>query len=128
MAKKDWTQFTWDSERVINLLAEARKKQGYILAKGESVNLKEVGEFLAEEAINTSEIEGEKLNNISVRSSVARRLGLPTAGLPDIKKETDGLIELLIDATGNYSSRLTKEKLFSWQAALFPTGYSGIRK
>ena len=126
--REDWTQFTWDTDRVIDLLSEARKKQGFILAKGESVNLKELGEFLSEEAITTSEIEGEKLDKNSVRSSVARRIGLPTAGLPNPRKETDGLVELLIDATSNYSSKLTKEKLFAWQAALFPTGYSGIRK
>ena len=126
--KENWTRFIWDSDKIIDLLAEARKKQGYILGKGDFFNLKELSYFISEEAMTTSEIEGEILDKISVRSSVARHLGLPTAGLPDIKKETDGLVALLLDATSNYSTTLTKDKLWAWQAALFPTGYSGIQK
>ena len=123
-----WPHFTWNTEKLIDLLGAARKKQGFILGKGDLLDLKDISYFLAEEAVNTSEIEGEKLDRTSIRSSVARRLGLPTAGLPDIKRETDGLVQILIDATSNYLPPLAKERLWAWQAALFPTGYSGIQK
>ena len=125
---KNWPRFSWDSERLITLLADARKKQGLILGKGELLNLNDISYFLSEEAMTTSEIEGEKLDSTSVRSSVARRLGLPTAGLPDIRRETDGLVQILLDATTNYSKPLDRERIWAWQAALFPTGYSGIQK
>lgn len=125
---KNWPHFSWDAAELIDSLADARKKQGLLLGKGELLNLKDISYFLSEEAITTSEIEGEKLDRTSVRSSVARGLGLPTAGLPDIRRETDGLVQILIDATSNYSSLLDKERIWSWQAALFPTGYSGIQK
>lgn len=126
--KENWPRFTWNADKIITLLGRARKRQGFILAKGDLFELKDLAYLISEEAMTTSEIEGEKPDRDSIRSSVARRLGLPTAGLPDIKKETDGLVELLIDATMNYTVPLSKEKLWAWQAALFPTSYSGIRK
>jgi len=126
--RENWTNFSWNSDNVINALSTARKEQGILLGKGEFFELKELSFFLTEEALKTSEIEGEKLDRDSIRSSVAKRLGLPTAGLPDVRKETDGLVELLIDATSNYSTSLSKERICGWQAALFPTGYSGIQK
>lgn len=126
--KPGWTEFSWNTDQIIDALSLARKKQGIILGKGDFLELKELSFFLAEEAVNTAEIEGEKLDRDSIRSSVAKRLGLPTAGLPDVRKETDGLVELLIDATSNYTSPLTQKRIKGWQAALFPTGYSGIRK
>ncbi len=44
-------------------------------------------EVLIEEALKTSEIEGERLDPKAVRSSVAQRLGLPTAGM--VSKKTN---------------------------------------
>ncbi|MBB6482140.1 Fic family protein [Spirochaeta isovalerica] len=126
--KENWTNFLWSSENIIDSLATARKKQGIILGKGDTLELRELSSLLAEEAMTTSEIEGEKLDRESVRSSVARRLGLPTAGLPETRRETDGLVQVLIDATANYATPLSFETLWGWQAALFPTGYSGLQK
>ena len=53
---------------------------------------------------------------------------LPTAGLPQAKRNIDGLVEILIDATTKFSEPLTEKRIFSWHAALFPTGYSGLHK
>lgn len=106
--RENWTNFSWDSEKIINTLSEARKKQGIILGKGDFFELKELTFSLTEEAIKTSEIEGEKLDRDSIRSSVAKRLGLPSAGLPEVRKETNGLVELLIDATSKFSIPLSK--------------------
>jgi len=84
-------------------------------------------DILMEEAITTSAIEGEKLSRESVRSSIARKMGLPSAGLP-VDRNADGLVDLLLDAVQNHSEALTSERLFGWHAALFPTGYSGLHK
>jgi Fic family protein len=78
------------------------------------------------EGLTTSAIEGEKLNPDSLRSSIARRLGLPTAGLPRPSPAVEGLVEVLLDATQRYQQPLTLERLSGWQAALFPTGRSGL--
>jgi Fic family protein len=84
-------------------------------------------EILVEETIKTSAIEGEQLDVRSVRSSVARRLGLPSAGLP-VDRRIDDLVSVLLDATQHFDKPLTPERLWGWQAALFPSGYSGLHK
>lgn len=81
---------------------------------------------MIEEVIKTSEIEGAYLNPDLVRSSVAKHLGLPSFGLPQSSRSIEGLVDILIDATKKYDQPLTEERLGSWQAALFPTGYSGL--
>lgn len=108
----------------------ARLQQGILLTKVSQIsfNLSQEASaaILTEETIKTSAIEGEQLNRDSVRSSVARHLGLPTFGLPIPDRTTDGLVSVLIDAGHNYDRPLTPERLKSWQAALFPTGFSGL--
>jgi len=85
-------------------------------------------EMMVNEAIKTSEIEGQILNKNVVRSSVAKHLGLPTAGLPMPDRETEGLVDILIDATKSYDQELRLDKIKTWHAALFPTGYSGLHQ
>jgi Fic family protein len=125
---EDWANFRWDSEGILGALSTARSQQGYILGQADFFELQDQGDLVIEEALSTSAIEGEPLDRDSIRSSVARKLGLPTAGLPENKRGGDGLVEVLLDAIRNYETRLTPEKLWAWQAALFPTGYSGIFK
>lgn len=83
---------------------------------------------LTEEAMRTAAIEGEHLDRDSVRSSVAHRLGLPTAGLPKAPRDVDGLVQVLLDATEGHDRPLGHERLRAWHAALFPTGYSGLQR
>jgi Fic family protein len=128
----NWTEFSWESDALIQPLGRARLRQGRLLSKADALGLK-FGkearvEILIEEAVKTAAIEGQALHRDSVRSSVARRLGLPTAGLPAAERVVDGLVDVLLDATANYSEPLSPERLMGWQAALFPTGYSGLRK
>ncbi len=84
-------------------------------------------EVLTTTILKSSEIEGELLNKEQVRSSLARRLGLETAGLPPASRHVDGFVELMLDATQNYLQPLTEQRLFSWHRALFPTASSGLR-
>lgn len=85
-------------------------------------------EVLVEETLTTGAIEGERYDPKSVRSSVARRLGLSTAGFPPPERRIDGLVQVLQDAVQDHAAPLTGERLKGWQAALFPTGHSGVRK
>ncbi len=129
----DWTsKLRWNGDQVLAPLASARRRQGEILGKatglGFDLGLEARATTLTDDAVMTAAIEGEALDPRSVRSSVARRLGLPTAGLPPTDRHVDGLVEMIIDATGNFDSPLTEKRLKGWNAALFPTGYSGIRR
>jgi Fic family protein len=128
-----WPEFRWDSTALLRFLGDCRFRQGSLLAQmrelGFEVQQQARAEVLIEEALKTSEIEGESLDPNAVRSSVARRLGLPSAGLPAIRNQhADGMVEILLDATMNHEKGLTAERLFGWHAALFPTGYSGLHK
>ena len=127
-----WPHLSWKSESLLPLIGKARLAQGKLLTKVAHLGFK-LGrearvEILTEEAVKTSAIEGERLNRESVRSSVSRHLGLPTAGLPPANRSVDGLVEVLLEATQNYDKPLATARLKRWQAALFPTGYSGLTR
>lgn len=128
---KNWPALTWNTDRLLTPLGECRLLQGKLLSKigglGMQLDHQAQAEILIEEAIKTSAIEGELLDVRSVRSSVARRLGLPSAGLP-VDRRIDDLVSVLLDATQNFDKPLTFERLWGWQAALFPSGYSGMHK
>lgn len=127
-----WPSFSMDFEQLTPQLGRCRHLQGQLFQQikslGLDLELKTQLESLTNEAVKTAEIEGELLNPDSVRSSVAIRLGLPTGGLPSAARNVDGLVDVLIDATTGDSKSLTAERLKAWQAALFPTGYSGLYK
>lgn len=128
-----WPNFRWNHAALLKPLGQCRFQQGALLAQmrelGLAVREEARAEVLIEEALKTSEIEGERLDPGAVRSSVARRLGLPTAGLPAAKNlHADGVVEILLAATQGFEEELTAGKLYGWHAALFPTGYSGLHK
>jgi Fic family protein len=66
------------------------------------------------------------LDREKVRSSIARRLGLETASLLPVDRQIEGIVDVLMDATGRYAEPLTINRLYSWHGAMFPTGYSGL--
>ncbi len=127
---QNWPNFKWDSEKLLPLLSYVRNRQGKLIGKmgalGFDLQNEADLEVLTSEIIKTTEIEGEVLDRGQVRSSIARRLGLNISGLVYSERNVDGIVELMLDATKNYNKELTKERLFSWHAALFPTGQSGL--
>jgi Fic family protein len=126
--RQDWPRLKWQSSPLLELLGQARKEQGRVIAQADFIGLQEQAKILVEEAFTTSAIEGEKLDKDTIRSSVAKRLGLSNAGLPATERAVDGLISVLTDATSQYEKTLNEKRLFGWQAALFPTGYSGFHQ
>jgi len=126
----NWPIFTWDDAALSAPLSRARRAQGELAGVARlldsKLDLSAQLEVLTLEGLMTSAIEGEKLNPSSLRSSLARRLGLPTAGLSPPSRAVEGLVEVLLDATQRYDQPLTLKRLNDWQAALFPTGRSGL--
>lgn len=129
---QDWPNWRWSTERLASSLAEVRHRQGRLIGRMEALGfaLREqaVLETLTADVLKSSEIEGEKLDVEQIRSSVARRLGLDIGALRPADRHVEGVVEVMLDATQHYSDPLTTERLFSWHAALFPTGRSGMRK
>lgn len=130
--KSDWPDFRWDHAEVAEKLADIKYKQGYLAGSMRGVGFPLQAEAslrtLTQEVLKSSEIEGEFLNPDQVRSSIARKLGMDIAGLVPSDRNVDGVVEMMLDATQNYDSPLTNERLFRWQASLFPGGWSGMYK
>jgi Fic family protein len=130
--KKEWPHFKWDSGKIIDLLGEVRNMQGRIMGRMESLGFALKREAFLDvmtlEVIKTSEIEGEMLSLEQVRSSVARHLGIEIANPVESERNVDGIVDMMIDAVGNYQLPLTDERLFSWHSSLFPAGRSRLSR
>jgi Fic family protein len=128
----NWPNFTWDTETLASRLADIRYRQGRLLGRMEGLGFELRHEAslntLTNDVVKSSAIEGEKLNPEEVRSSIARQLGLDIAGLVPASRNVDGIVEMMLDATRHFAKPLTKERLFDWHAALFPTGRSGAHR
>ncbi|WP_028631096.1 Fic family protein [Metapseudomonas resinovorans] len=118
----DWPQFTWQADRLAAPLRACAHAQGRLLgmagAVGADAEAQNSLDALLQNIVTSSAIEGEQLNAGSVRSSLARRLGLATEGKPSPRSE--GLAELLLDATGQHDQPLTVDRLCAWHRWLFP--------
>lgn len=127
-----WADFFWDERKVLTKLANTRNSQGRLLGMMEALGFdlqdEAVVNTLTTEVVKSSEIEGELLNLEQVRSSVARRLGIEVAGAIEADRYVDGVVAMMLDATQQYQSPLTKERLMGWHSALFPTGWSNLYK
>lgn len=126
---KNWTDFSWQDKAINAVFGEVRLMQGKIIGQMNALGLSAKEEAtlhaLTLDIVKSSEIEGELLNYEQVRSSIARRLGINTAGLVPSSRHIEGVVEMMLDATQRYALPLNEKRLFGWHAALFPTGYSG---
>jgi Fic family protein len=126
---KNWTDFSWQDKAINAIFGEVRLIQGKIIGQMNTLGFSAKEEAtltaLTLDVVKSSEIEGELLNYDQVRSSIARRLGINTAGLVPSSRSIEGVVEMMLDATQRYTLPLTEKRLLGWHAALFPTGYSG---
>jgi len=129
---KDWQNFPPPNKELVIPLAKARFLQGQLLTKIAALDLhlltETQNELIVAETMETSKIEGVELNPESVRSSVAERLGLPQGVGIRKDRSVNGLVDILLDAVHKYNQPLTMSRLNGWHAALFPTGFSGLKK
>jgi Fic family protein len=130
--RQEWPNFFWDQGRIAPRLTEVRHHQGRLLGRMEGMGFGLQAEAnlhtLTLDVLKSSEIEGEILDADQVRSSIARRLGMDIAGLIPADRHVEGIVGMMLDATQNYKAPLTDERFFSWHAAMFPTGRSGMHK
>jgi len=128
----DWPNLTWGCKTLSPLLAEVSRVQGRLLGRMEALGFDLRTEAhlqtLTQDVVQSSDIEGEKLDTEQVRSSIARRLGVDIGATIPADRNVDGVVEMMLDATGNHAAPLTEERLFGWHAALFPTGRSGMHR
>lgn len=128
----DWPNWRFDLSVLAGPMAEVSRAQGMLLGRLADVGMPWRDQAslaaLTDDVLKTSEIEGEVLDARSVRSSIARRLGVDIGALAPVDRHVEGLVDMVLDATAHAAAPLTQKRLFGWQAALFPTGYSGMAK
>ena len=127
-----WPSWHYDLATLVGSLAEVSHAQGLLMGRLADVGMALRDQVslsaLTEDVVKTSEIEGEQLNVESVRSSIARRLGVDIGALAPVDRHVEGVVEMVHDATANSNAPVTRQRLFGWHAALFPTGYSGLAR
>ena len=128
----DWPHFTYDAALLAKPTAAVALAQGRLhgrLLDADDDTQERAGvEALTADVVQSSAIEGELLDTASVRSSIARRLGVDIGATTPTDRKVDGVVEMILDATRHHDRPVTAERLFGWHAGLFPTGYSGISR
>lgn len=129
--QSDWPNFHWNQATLTEPLEKVRLKQGQLGGMMEALGLSQQNEAvlqaLTQDVVKSSEIEGEILKPDQVRSSIARRLGMDIGGLLPADRRVDGVVEMTLEATQNYSTSLSKERLFGWHRLLFPAAPPNVR-
>ncbi|MDP2228376.1 MAG: Fic family protein [Moraxellaceae bacterium] len=127
-----WPHWRFDLSALAGPMAEVSHAQGRLMGRLADVGmaLRDQASLaaLTEDVIKTSAIEGEQLDTQSVRSSIARRLGVDIGALAPVDRHVEGVVGMVLDATANCQATVSPERLFGWHAALFPTGYSGLSR
>lgn len=128
----DWPTWRYDLAALAGPLTQVSRAQGTLLGRLADVGmpLRDQASLaaLTQDVIKTSEIEGEQLDAQAVRSSIARRLGVDIGALAPVDRQVEGVVDMVLDTTANRNAPLTRDRLFAWHAALFPTAYSGLAR
>ncbi len=128
----EWPNWHYNQGQLLPLLSKVAYAQGLLLGRVADIGMGQRNHaslvVLTDDVVKTSAIEGERLDVASVRSSIARRLGVDIGALALVDRHIDGVVDMVLDATQHYQRPLTEERLCAWHAALFPTGYSGMSK
>lgn len=127
-----WPDFRWDEGALTSKLADVRHRQGRLIGRMEGMGFdlrnEAILSTLTQDVVKSSEIEGTILDVDQVRSSIARRLGIDIGALMPADRDVEGIVEMMLDATGNYKNPLNAERLYDWHASVFPTGRSGLSR
>jgi len=130
--RPEWPHFTWEETKLMSTLVEVRHRQGRLLGRMESLGFRfrdeAALENLTSEVIKSSAIEGTVFDPTSVRSSIARRMGIQATDNAATSRDVEGAVEMMLDATQKHAEPLTIERLFGWQSSLFPSGRSGMHR
>jgi len=117
----NWPEFSYDAEAIRPLEEAFLHGSGLFLGAfghlGEDEKAAARIEFLSDEALETSKIEGEMLNRESLQSSIRRQFGLPTDSRK-VSPAEQGVSEVLIDVYRHFGNPLTKDRLCAWQSLL----------
>ena len=120
----DWPRFTYDEAQCRDSLyqyaLEAGRLSGGMGQLKDSLQYEAYIDLMVSEAINTSQIEGERLDREDVRSSIKNFLGLSDPPTRVMDPRAEGIAALMVDVRKTFKEELTKEKLFHWHQLVIP--------
>ena len=126
-----WPHFRWDAGHLLVPLGAARGAQGELRGLLAYLGFRDLAraelDARTEEALQTADIEGEAVSRVAVRSSIARRLNIDEGAAVTADAKAQGLVDMILDATIDYASPLTIERLNRWHAGLFPVPLGGAQ-
>src|SRR5579863_2345857 len=120
--QSDWPRFRYELSNLYEVLLSISEKMGLINGKlahlTKDLHTEALINVMIEEAVKTSEIEGEYISRIDIRSSIKNNLGLSSKKVPVHDKRAQGIVELILDMRDTFKQPLTEQKLFDWHLML----------
>ncbi|MGY0497347.1 DUF4172 domain-containing protein [Nocardia sp. FBN12] len=118
----DWPHYTYDAALLAKpteavALAQGRL-HGRLMDADDATQDKVELDALTTDVVQSSAVEGELLDVASVRSSIARRLGVDIGATTPSDRRVDGVVDMILDATRHHDQPVTAERLFGWHAGL----------
>ncbi|HEY6256963.1 MAG TPA: DUF4172 domain-containing protein, partial [Xanthobacteraceae bacterium] len=125
----DWPNFTYDSKALEPLERQFLVQSGELIGAHRHIGADEQEtlkiELISDEALKTSEIEGEILNRVSVQSSLRQEFGLGVEQ-PGVQPAERGVSKMMADLYRGYARALTEQTMYDWHALLL-SGSSSLR-
>jgi len=117
----DWPNFKYNTDKLQKLEDDFLHSSGEFLGAYKHVSPEEqqslIVDLMSDEALKTSEIEGEILNRDSVQSSIRRQLGL-SSDRRNVQPAESGIAEMMVDIYQGFAEALSHEKLFEWHSMI----------
>lgn len=119
--KEGWPDFSYDASALAEYEKQLLHRSGVLLGALKYFDENDKTQFtinlISDEALKTSEIEGEFLNRDSLQSSIRRHFGLATPKRK-IAQAEQGIADMMVDLYRNFQSPLSHEQLFAWHNML----------
>ena len=116
---------TWNNKELSYVLGEVRNRQGRLAGKASLLGIdlkKEVLlDSISDDIVKSSELEGKRLDENLVRSSVAGHLNFAKFNLPAKDSLIEQTVNVKIDALSNYRQPVTEERIFKWKKGFSAT-------
>jgi Fic family protein len=118
----DWPNFQYRVDALYDRLFLISEKSGFIGGKlahlEKNLQTEALIDLLVEEAIKTSEIEGEYISRTDVRSSIKNKLNLNQTNIPVYDKRAEGVVDMMFEARNSFQAPLSDITLFNWHLML----------
>jgi len=128
--RPDWPHFHWQDEKVLPRLRQLQQMRGELLGRASVADNsdRQTLDTLLTNILSSSAIEDERVNAQSVRSSLARRLGVSLDQPYPVSERSEGLATMMMDAITQRDSALTQERVLQWHRWLFPESEWTIKR